>query len=61
MMSIVDTLPVVCRHCGYEIEKDADGVWVDVRLSSEGGTHDHCDQGPYVSHLPERAPGELPY
>lgn len=59
-MSIMTTMPVTCRHCGEEIE-ERDGVWVDVRLSSEGGTDDLCAMSPYASHLPERAPGELPY
>lgn len=60
MMGIVDTLPVECRHCGWEIEKDVDGVWADVRFSSEGGEAEYCAMAPYASHFPERAPGELP-
>lgn len=60
-MSIMATLPVECRHCGEEIEKDADGDWVDVRLSNEGGEAEYCPMSAYATHLPERAPGELPY
>lgn len=54
-MSIVLTLPVMCRYCGEEIERpDADLWWVDVRLSSEGGEHEHCPSAPYSLHLPDR-------
>lgn len=52
-MSIVKTLPVVCRYCGEEIER-ADAEWVDVRFSSEGGEHEYCANAPYARHLPER-------
>jgi hypothetical protein len=58
MMSIVATLPVYCRYCGEEIENTslvADlPVWVDVRLSSEGGEHEYCPMAPYATHLPDR-------
>jgi len=60
MMNIVDTLPVTCRYCGEEIENRSlfhEGVlevWVDVRLSSEGGEHEYCPCAPYATHLPER-------
>lgn len=65
MMSIMATLPITCRHCGVEIEKrpalvDVLAEWVDVRLSSEGGTDDYCAMGPYASHLPEPGTGGMP-
>lgn len=54
-MSLVDTLPVRCRYCGEEIERpDIGSWWVDVRLSSEGGEHEHCPNAPYSHHLPDR-------
>jgi hypothetical protein len=53
-MSIMTTLPVLCRHCGEEIEKDTDGVWVDVRFSNEGGEGDYCAMSAYATHLPEK-------
>lgn len=52
MMSIVATLPMECRHCGYEIERAADGVWVDVRFG-EDEEADYCAMSAYGSHLPE--------
>jgi hypothetical protein len=48
------TLPILCRHCGYEIERDTDGVWVDVRFSGEGGEAEYCAMSAYASHLPEQ-------
>jgi hypothetical protein len=42
----------VCKYCGWEIDRQADDGWLDIRPSIEDAGY--CAMSPYGSHLPER-------
>jgi hypothetical protein len=42
----------VCKYCGWDIDRQADDGWLDIRPSIEDAGY--CAMSPYGSHLPER-------